>query len=312
MSVRSERLEVQVGGLTISNPVGLAPGFDKDCEMVDALSRFGFGYLVTGSVMLEPRPGNPRPRIIRYPSQNALGTCVGLPSRGLDYVAERLKRRRRPGLVPLIVNINGFDPAEYIKCVETLQPLTDGLELSLSCSNCPEAGGNLLNLALANTLFSEIARRKEKPVFIKIPAYTPLSDSARQNLFDIVGRAIEYHLDGVTAIVGWTVEEKRLSAGRAALSGSPLFEGTLRMVRDLHELTQGRWTIKARGGIFTGEDAFEAIAAGATTVEVFSAFIYRGWYVAKEINQGLLRLLEERDMSVESLRGSNIRLRRPR
>jgi dihydroorotate dehydrogenase len=116
---------------------------------------------------------------------------------------------------------------------------------------------------------------------------------------------MRYSVDGFTASVGPRLEDKRLATGYGALSGKPLFQEMLRVVKDLYQVTRGRCHIKARGGIFSPEDAFEAIAMGGSTVEVYSGLIYEGWTVAKNINQGLLKLLEEHHItSVTSLRGA--------
>lgn len=300
---KDERLRVKIGGLNIYNPVGLAAGFDKDCEMVGSLERFGFGYIVVGSVLYHSRPGNPRPRMLRYPEQKAIVSCMGLPSKGLDYVLMRLRQRRR-GNVPLFVNCNGFNLQEYVKLLDVLQPFADGLEISLSCANCANAGGDFLDPRSAETLFKEIANRKIKPIFIKIPGY--VSEKDRRMRFDLIERALKYPIDGfTTATAGPRIEDKRLSTGSGGLSGHPLFPEMLRIVQDIYELTQGRCHIKARGGVFSPEEAFEAIAVGASTVEIFSSFIYEGWCVARNLNQGLLNLLDKYHIeNVTSLRGA--------
>lgn len=301
--VKDERLQVQIGGLNIYNPVGLAAGFDKDCEMVGSLERLGFGYIVVGSVLCHPRSGNPRPRILRLPEQRAVISCMGLPSRGLDYVSMRLRRHRR-GNVPLFVNINGFDIEEYVRLLDVVQPFADGLEISLSCANCANAGGDFLDPGSAETLFQEIANRKIRPIFIKIPGYT--SENGRKMRIDLIERALKYPIDGfTTSTAGQRMEDKRLSTGSGSVSGRPLFPEMLRIVRDIYEVTQGRCHIMARGGVFSPEDAFEAIAVGATAVEIFSSFIYEGWCIARNLNQGLLNLLDKYHIeNVTSLRGT--------
>jgi dihydroorotate dehydrogenase len=300
--VRDERLRVDLGGISICNPVGLAPGFDKDCQMLNSLAMFGFGYIVPGSVMCQPRPGNPRPRMVRFPERKAVASCMGLPSRGLDYVSDRL-RHHQQRRVPLFVNCNGFNLQEYVRLIEAIQSLADGLEISLSCSNEAEAGGDFLEPGTATALFMEISKRKRKPIFLKIPGY--ISEKDRQARLDLVERALRYSVDGFTTSVGSRLEEKRLATGYGTISGQPLFQEMLRLVKDIYQVTRGKCSIKARGGIFSAEDAFEAIAAGGSTVEVFTSFIYEGWSVARKINQGLLELLDKHHIdNVVSLRGA--------
>ena len=300
--VKDPRLHVHLGGLTLENPVGLAPGFDKDCDMLDALGWLGFGYLVAGSVMCDKRAGNPRPRMVRLPEKQAILSCMGLSSKGLDHAVRCLGRRRnrRP---PVVVNCNGFTLEEYLRLIDVLQPLAEGLEISLSCSNESEAGGDFLDPVCAEGLFAEIGRRKRKPLFIKIPGYA--SAVERQARLALIEKALDHGCDGVTVSISPRVADPRLAIGYGGLSGRPLYPEMLRVVGDVYRLTQGRCPIKARGGIFTSEDAFAAIAAGAITVEVYSGFIYEGWTIARRINRGLLALIEKHGIAdVEALRGS--------
>lgn len=300
--VRDKRLQVDLGEFGICNPVGLGAGFDKDCEMVDSLQRLGFGYIVVGSVMCRPRSGNPRPRMIRDPEREAVFSCMGLPSKGLGYAAMRLKQRQK-SFVPLIINFNGIDLGEYVRCIEVLQPLGDAIEISLFCPNRPHDEGDFLDPHFAETLFQEIAKRKKKPVFIKIPGYT--SEDERQKRLDLIDQAIKFPVDGITITPESRVKEKRLSIGQGTLTGRPMFGQMLRVVRDVFEITKGKCHIKATGGIFSPEDAFEAIAAGATTVEIVTGFVYEGWLIARNINQGLVNLMHKHNIkNVEALRGA--------
>jgi dihydroorotate dehydrogenase (fumarate)/dihydroorotate dehydrogenase len=301
--VRDRRLHVRLGSLELENPVGLAPGFDKDCEMLDALGRLGFGYLVAGSVMCHLRAGNPRPRMVRLPERQAIVSCMGLPSRGIDHAARGLARRR-DRRTPVVVNCNGYTLAEYLRLIDTLQPLAQGIEISLSCANEDEAGGDFLAPSCAEGLFAEMVRRKRGPLFIKVPSYA--SEPERQARFALIERAQHHGIDGLTVATSPRVDEPRLAVGCGGLSGRPLFPEMLRVVGDVYRATQGRLPIKARGGIFTPEDAFTAIAAGATTVEVYSGFIYEGWTIARTINRGLLGLLDRHGIAdVGALRGTN-------
>lgn len=304
MFVRDERLQVTLGGLRISNPVGLAAGFDKDCDMVNSLQRFGFGYIVAGSVMCSPRPGNPRPRMVRDPAREALYSCMGLPSKGLNYVSKHLEQRRH-GYVPLIINFNAMDLREYLTCMEALQPLGDALEITLFCPNRPDDAGDFLNPRFAETLFVEIAKRKKKPLFVKIPGY--VSEDDRQNRLDLIDRILKYPVDGITITPESRVKENRLSVGYGTLTGRPLFQQTLKVIRDVYELTRDQCDIKATGGVFTAEDAFEAIAAGATSVEILTGFLYEGWSIAKSINRGLVNLMHKCNIeNVQALRGARM------
>lgn len=300
--VRDERLQVNVGGLRIPNPVGLGAGFDKDCDMLNSLEHFGFGYIVAGSVMCSPRPGNPRPRMVRDPEREALYSCMGLPSKGLDYAVKRLERRRHH-LVPLIVNFNGIGLDDYLKCIEVLQPLGDALEIVLFCPNRPHDAGDFLSPRVAENLLVELVKRKKKPIFIKIPGYR--SEKERQKRLALVDHILKYPVDGITITPESLVDEKRLSIGRGTITGRPMFQQMLSVVRDVYDLAKDKCPIRASGGVFTSQDAFDAIAAGATSVEIVTSFIYEGWNIAKNINRGLINLLNKHNIrNVRALRGT--------
>jgi dihydroorotate dehydrogenase len=148
-----------------------------------------------------------------------------------------------------------------------------------------------------------VLRRTGKPVFVKLPGYA--SDDERRERLDLVGVLIECGVEGITLVPKLMEKHERLSMGQGALTGRPAFGKMLAMVRDIYEMTQGRCPIKASGGVFSAEDAFTAIAAGATTVELVTGFGFEGWSIARNINQGLLRLLSASGIeSITALRGS--------
>jgi len=299
--VQSERLQVRLGGLTVPNPVGLAAGFDKDCDMLNSLAHFGFGYLVAGSVMKDPQPGNPKPRMVRDPEREGLYSCMGLPSLGLKYAVGKLRMRR--GAVPLIINFNALGLEDYLKCFEVLQPLGDALEIALFCPNRSHDTGDFLSPPGAKRLLTEILKRKKKPVFIKFSGYR--SEDERRKKLDLLKTILDYPVDGISISPGSLVEEKRLAIGRGTLTGRINLPRMLHIVEEMYSLTKGRCHIKSSGGIFNAQDAFDAIAAGASTVEVHTGLIYEGWNIAKKINRGLLDLLDKHHIeNIEALRGT--------
>jgi dihydroorotate dehydrogenase len=308
LSVQDERLQVSLGRLRLPNPVGLGAGLDKDCEMVDSLQRFGFGYIVVGSVMCNARPGNPRPRMIRDLEREGLFSCQGLPSKGLDYAVMQLKRCNRR-IVPLIINFNAEEFEDYLRCTEELQSLGDALEISLICPNRPANDeGELLDPRRARNLLEEVAKRTAKPVFVKLPGY--VSEEERRQRLRLIDVIISCGVEGITVIPKMMVKHEALSMGQGTLTGRPAFGKMLDVVRDVYEMTKGKCHIKAAGGIFSAEDAFEAIAAGATAVEMVTGFAFEGWPIARDINQGLLRLLAASGIeNVTALRGAKTNVR---
>jgi len=229
-----------------------------------------------------------------------LYSCMGLPSKGLDYAATRLGRLKSGGPA-LIINFNAEGFEEYLTCAEALEKFGDALEISLFCPNRADAG-EFLDPARARALLQEVRRRTEKPIFVKMPGY--LEDERRKRL-DLIEALIGYGVEGITITAKTLTKTKALSLGQGTLTGKPAFEKMLTIMRDVFDATKGKCPLKASGGIFSGHDAFEAIAAGATVVEMVTGFGFEGWRIARNINLGLLRLLEQSGIeSVVALRGT--------
>jgi dihydroorotate dehydrogenase len=306
--IEDERLKVDLGGVEASNPVGLSAGFDKDADMANSLMRFGFGYIVSGSIMHHVRPGNPRPRMVRDPEREALFSCMGLPSLGLDYALGQLGRRRYSN-VPLIVNINAEDFDGYLKTFAAVQPFADAVEINLFCPNRPSQGSDFLDPAGAGPLLTEVARLKKKPVFVKLPGY--VSERERQKRLDLVQTIQTYGIEGVAFAPESLVREKRLSIGQGTLTGRPFFPQIMSIVRDVYSLVGDDMVVKASGGIVTGDEAFEAIAEGASSVELYTGLIYEGWNIARNINRRLIELMDRHHVKdIKALRGSKVRVER--
>ena len=307
--VDDPRLRVDFGGVELANPVGLAAGFDKNSEMLDAWQAFGFGYAVVGSIRGVPAPDNPAPRLLRYPDQEALINCTGFPSRGAAYSARCLADfRRRQRTLTVVGNVTGFSIEEAVTALETVQPYVDVIEISLSCPNEAEdhLEQNFLHPPTFSRLIEALGARKQKPFFVKIRS--PHNERELQNRLELVARCVELGLDGVQLPGSQVRPEPRLSLGRGAMGGRPVRPYTMEYLRDVYAITGDRLAVKALGGIFTAQDAWAAIAAGASSVELVTALVYRGPAVAKEINEGLIRLLDERGLpNLRALRGTAAR-----
>jgi dihydroorotate dehydrogenase (fumarate)/dihydroorotate dehydrogenase len=300
--VRDPRLRVSIGGLTFDNPVGLAPGLDKNARAVAALQQLGFGYLIAGSVMPRPRPGNPRPRLLRYVDRQSLINCYGQPSDGLEACAARL-RRRRPGRTRVLVNVDGFSVEDYVRSFQLLEPLVDAVELNGMCPNNTDDEGDFLRRHPFTEMLKAIAPLRRKPLFVKVLPWE--NEAQHVERLELIERALHYGLDGITVPGTWTEQEPRLSLGRGHLTGRATFPKTLEVVKELYQVTRGQVAIKALGGISSGAEAFEAIARGASLVELLTAFVYEGWTIAARINRELLGLLAKHGIpNLGALRGS--------
>ncbi|MEA2945428.1 MAG: dihydroorotate dehydrogenase, partial [Alphaproteobacteria bacterium] len=186
LEVDDPRLRTRFAGVDLPSPVGLAAGFDKNCELIGALSALGFGFLTVGSIMPEPRVGNPFPRLVRYPESQSLADAMGVPSRGLAYCVERLqafsgkvevglpqkmrsteKARMKKRGPPLFANIGGFSADAIAASLFAVEPHVDGIEISLMCPNLLRPGERFDDIALLKGVLERTAGRR-KPTIVRI------------------------------------------------------------------------------------------------------------------------------------------------
>src|SRR5436190_14501536 len=163
-AVDDATLRTDLAGIPLRNPVGLAAGFDKSCRFLPALGELGFGYLVAGTVTRSPRSGNPKPRIVRRPESGSMVNSMGLPNRGAEYAADRLRRSRRTA--PVLVSLADEDPADVVANHALLEPLADGIELNASCPNV-SWGRDRDNEEHLRGLLRALRERRTKPLFVK-------------------------------------------------------------------------------------------------------------------------------------------------
>jgi dihydroorotate dehydrogenase (fumarate)/dihydroorotate dehydrogenase len=285
---RDPRLATRLGALSLDNPVGLAPGFDKHAQVVAGLSQLGFGYLTLGTVLPDRRRGNARPRIVRRPQQRAMVNSMGLPSHGLEPFARRLERLRAAGTprVPIIASIGALDEDGYLRVLCRVQPLVDAVEINLRCNNNVDDTGDFLNPDTFERLLRRVMAERQVPVHVKVTEWN--DEAEHRDRLEIVERSLALGVDAFAISSVYRADDPALAMGRGNLTGAPLLERTIATVRELRQLVGERAAIRARGGITSARDARRALDAGATSVEVFTGFIYEGWRIARRINQGLL------------------------
>lgn len=307
-AVADPRLRTTIAGIDLSNPVGLAAGLDKNSEMLDAFSLLGFGYAIPGSIRGRPAGDNPSPKILRYVEQESLINCTGFPSEGAAASAPRLAAFRGRGAAMRVVpNITGFTIDEYITALETVQPHADAVEISLSCPNERYDEDDFLFPATFERLMTALNARKRVPFMVKIRNFN--SPAERENRLALVEQCVAAGVEVISLPGSHIAIEPRLSLGRGNLGGRLVFSRTLDNIRAVQEVTRGRAAIKALGGIARPEDAFRALAAGASSVELLTGLIYEGWHVARQINEGLLVLMKQQGLaSVTDLIGSGASL----
>ncbi|HEV2439197.1 MAG TPA: quinone-dependent dihydroorotate dehydrogenase [bacterium] len=295
------RLEVTVAGVRFPAPVGLAAGFDKAARALWAWPALGFGFVEIGTVTARAQPGNPKPRVFRLPRDQALINRLGFNSPGADAMAERLAafRRGRPYPIPLAVNIGRSRAAsneeavdDYVYSFDRLQPHADFVVVNVSSPNTPGLRQLQMRDAIVPLLDALTARNRalgEKPLFVKIAP--DLSDAE----LDEVVAAAGGRAHGIVATNTTLRRDGLVSSGReeaGGLSGRPLRAQALRVIGRLRRLTGARLAIIGVGGIFTAEDAYAMIKAGASLVELYTGFVYGGPTVPRTIARGLLSLLD--------------------
>ena len=308
-SVDDRRLQLRVGSLTLANPVGLAGGFDKNGIAVRAIAGFGFGFIEIGAVTAFAQPGNPKPRLYRLPEDEALINRLGFNNEGATVIAARLRRLREDGgqlRIPLGINIGRSKVvetrdavADFLSAFEKVYPYGDFFTLNVSSPNTPQLRDlqekNLLKGLLHaiqqrnRELAGQVAQRV-KPVLVKIAPDMEFSQAD-----DIIQVAISEQIDGIiatnaTALLRETLVSNSKEPG--GLSGKPLRALATSFVRHFYRAVGGKLPIIGVGGIFSAEDAYEKIKAGASAVQIYTGFVYEGPGAVKRINQGLLRLLE--------------------
>ncbi|CAO3447968.1 quinone-dependent dihydroorotate dehydrogenase [Azospirillum largimobile] len=297
-------LHTRVWGLDFSNPVGMAAGFDKNAEVVDAMLNLGFGFVEPGSVTPRPQPGNPRPRLFRLVEQRAVINRMGFNNEGLEAFAQRLERRRAaakraPGIVGanLGKNKDTADAADdYVIGVRRLAPLADYLVVNVSSPNTPGLralqGRDPLRALLERVLEARAAcdLTRNPPLLLKIAPDLTVEDKS-----DIAAVALESGIDGLivsnTTIARPDVIPAAMRSEAGGLSGAPLFEPSTSVLREIYALTGGKLPIVGVGGVATGEDAYAKIRAGASLVQLYSAMVYAGPAVVHRIRRELAELL---------------------
>ncbi|MGE0724360.1 MAG: quinone-dependent dihydroorotate dehydrogenase [Alphaproteobacteria bacterium] len=294
------RLAIDLWGRRFANPVGLAAGFDKDARVPDAMLRFGFGFVETGTVTPLPQSGNPRPRLFRLAEDRAVINRMGFNNGGLAaYVARLRARRGRGGIVGANVGKNKDQAdavADYVAGIAAAAPVADYLVVNVSSPNTPglrDLQRREPLMALARAALDARARAvptDAPPLLLKVaPDLTP------EQRDDVAAVALESGVDGL--IVGNTTisrpaDLRGTARGEAGgLSGRPLKALSLEVLGDLHRRTGGRLPIVGVGGIESGEDAYARIRAGASLVQLYSALVYAGPGLVGRIKADLAALL---------------------
>jgi dihydroorotate dehydrogenase len=294
-------------GLTFTNPVGLAAGFDKDGIALESLAALGFGFIEAGTVTYRPQSGNEKPRLFRLPMDQALINRAGFNNRGAKAFAKRVADAKPGCVLGVSIGKSRNAPLEeavedYLKSFEIVYHVADYIAVNVSSPNTPRLR-ELQHASQLDELLSALQERNKKladklgrqpmPLLVKLSP-----DLSNEELQQIVGVIEQNGIAGLIATntttqrTGLKTNPERIKAfGEGGLSGAPLKRRSQNVVAKLHGLTGGEIPIIGVGGIFTAEDAWEMISAGASLIQIYTGFIYEGPSVVREINEGLRRIV---------------------
>jgi dihydroorotate dehydrogenase len=285
-------LATRLSGIDFPNPVGLAPGYDKNAEVPHAMFRLGFGFVEVGTVTPRPQAGNPVPRLFRLVEDRAVINRMGFNNDGVDQVAGRIVRLS-PFAGPVGINIGANKDsddriADYALMTQRMAPLADYLTVNISSPNTPGLRALQDKGALSALLDAVMEARGTStcPIFLKLAP-----DLTGGDVDDIAQIALDQKLDALI-ISNTTVERPDTLRSRHAkeaggLSGAPLRDMALQRLRDFRAATGGNIPLVTAGGIASAEHAYARILAGASLVQIYSAMVYEGPTLARRICHGL-------------------------
>lgn len=295
----SPSLEREVFGIKFPNPVGLAGGLDKNGEFYNDMANFGFGFVEIGSLTPLPQDGNAKPRCFRVPGDKAIINRFGINNKGVKNAVEHLKKERPEVIVAANISknttsINEDAAKDYEKGFGLLYDFVDMFVVNISCPNVVG-----LTALQDITFLSEIVDKlldlrmyydTYKPILLKVSP-----DLSHQQLDEIIDYCLRSGIDGLVA--GNTTrsrdgiksisKEKIEAIGNGGMSGAPLYEKNLALVKYVHEKSEGKLPIVGVGGIMSPAQAKEMLDAGASLIEIYSGFIYEGPALVKNINKHL-------------------------
>ncbi len=305
--VNDPRLYTKLWHLKFKNPIGLAAGFDKNAEAIAPILNMGFGFTEIGTVTPKPQMGNPRPRIFRDVTNEAVINRMGFPNKGVGIFRQNIQKfvkskKRTPGVVGLNIGMNKDQtkPAnDYIFLIKHLGHLAHYFTVNISSPNTPglrdlQSRENLMPLIAYIQEARETYCESENlpPILVKLAP--DLNEEQQQELADV---AIDSGIDGLI-LTNTTLDRpdslpEAFSAEKGGLSGQPVKDKSTEVIKNFYVLTQGKIPIIGVGGVSSGADAYEKIKAGASLVQLYSALIFQGPELVNDINHDLLTLLEE-------------------
>lgn len=287
-------LATRVAGIDFPNPVGMAAGFDKNGEVPDALLGLGFGFAEVGTITPRPQAGNPKPRLFRLTRDRAVINRMGFNNGGQIAAHARLSKRVRQGVIGVNIGANKDSPdrvADYVSGLSAMSRVADYLTVNISSPNTPGLRDMQGDRELENLLEAIAAHRTPggPPVFLKVAPDLDPQAPAR-----IVEAVMRHGIDGII-VSNTTISRPPLASRHAqeagGLSGAPLHDLALQRLREFRAAAGPDLPLIGVGGIATAEQAWERIRAGASLVQLYSAMVYAGPGIAREVLRGLEDLM---------------------
>jgi dihydroorotate dehydrogenase len=278
----------RVMGIDFPNPVGLAAGLDKNGEYIDALAALGFGFLEIGTVTPRPQPGNPKPRMFRLVEHEAIINRLGFNNHGVEKLLRNVERAAYRGVLGINIGKNFDTPNEraaddYLQCLEAVYDRATFVTVNISSPNTKDLRDLQSSEKLDELLGAVMARRaalakryaKVKPLLVKVAP-----DLVGAQIDAIAKLSVKHHVDGLiatnTTIARDAVAGHRHAGEAGGLSGRPVFAPSTAVLKKLSAALGGRIPLIGVGGILSGADAKAKIDAGASLVQLYTGFIYRG------------------------------------
>ncbi|XP_001359026.5 dihydroorotate dehydrogenase (quinone), mitochondrial [Drosophila pseudoobscura] len=320
-------LNTQFFGRLLSNPIGIAAGFDKNAEAVDGLKDLGFGFVEVGTVTPTAQEGNPKPRVFRLSEDKAIINRYGFNSDGHEAVLQRLSESRKKENFNAIVGVNlgrnrnTMTPvADYVQGVRLFGPVADYLVINVSSPNTKglrdmQSKEKLTELLeQVNEARSRLESNRNVPILLKLSPDLEISDMS--DIVDVIKRK-KSRVDGLivanTTVSRDNLHDAKWTAEAGGLSGEPLRARSTEMIAQMYQLTNGKVPIIGVGGVSSGYDAYQKFEAGASYVQIYTALVYEGPYLVEQIKDELSKLITQRGHSnIQSVVGTNSKFYLPK
>jgi len=286
-------------GLEFPNPVGVAPGLDKNGDYFEALGDLGFGFIEIGTTTPRPQPGNPKPRIFRLPEASAMINRLGFNNKGVDHLVRRVRKHRFKGILGINIGKNFDTPIEnaaddYLHCLEKVYPWADYITVNISSPNTKnlrelQSEGELDNLlGKLGRRRKELSNEQDRYVPLAVKVAPDLEDDAIGVIADVISR---HHMDAViatnTTISREGVQGMKHAEEAGGLSGAPLKAKADKVLAALRKVLPDQVALIGVGGITTGQDAVDKLNLGADLVQFYTGMIYRGPELVSECLQAI-------------------------